>query len=123
MPDGATALPGPPDAGRAEALLRGQPALARLVALARERVQAREVWLIGSRARGDATPHSDWDILVVLDDEAAEDAAEPMRLWRLGRDAGLVADIVAERQSDLRAAGDVTTTLAYVAKREGVRLG
>lgn len=33
-----------------------------------------EVWLFGSRARGDARPDSDWDLYVVVDDGAEREA-------------------------------------------------
>lgn len=35
-----------------------------------------EVWLFGSRARGDHRPDSDWDVLVLVDNERVTDAME-----------------------------------------------
>lgn len=32
-----------------------------------------KVWLYGSRARGDARPYSDWDLLVLLDKDKIND--------------------------------------------------
>lgn len=116
----------PPDmrGGRsAAALLGSEPRLGKVVDLARERFRAREVWLFGSRARGDHGRDSDWDILIVVDDGTPDSAMNPARLWRVGRDAGLVADVVADRISDMRASEDVPTTIPYRVKREGVRLG
>jgi len=104
------------------ALLRREPRLERLVDLARARFMAREVWLFGSRARGDNRPDSDWDILIVVDDDTPDEALDPVRLWYVGRDAGLVADVIADRVSDLRACEDVVTTIPYEVKREGIRL-
>jgi predicted nucleotidyltransferase len=37
-----------------------------------ERYQPEQVWLFGSRARGDAEPGSDWDLLVVVPDSTAD---------------------------------------------------
>jgi predicted nucleotidyltransferase len=104
------------------ALLRREPRLERLVDLARARFMAREVWVFGSRARGDNRPDSDWDILIVVDDDTPDEALDPVRLWYVGRDAGLVADVIADRVSDLRACEDVVTTIPYEVKREGIRL-
>jgi predicted nucleotidyltransferase len=57
------------DRGRVLADLRRAVA-----ALAARRAGVREVWLFGSLARGDATPRSDADLLIVVD----EDARRPM---------------------------------------------
>jgi len=99
-----------------------EPRLARFVELARERFGALEVWLFGSRARGDHREDSDWDLMVVLGDEAPPSALHPVPLWQLGRDAGLIADVVADRASDLRGFGAIPTTLQHQVVREGVRL-
>lgn len=104
-------------------LVRTEPALARLVTLARERLRAKQVWLFGSRARGDARPDSDWDVFLVLPDEAADRDLDPVLAWRVGRDAGLAADVISEREGDVRAARDVPNTFAYVLRREGVLIG
>ncbi len=103
--------------------LEGEPRLTRLIKLARERLGARQVWLFGSRARGDHDPRSDWDILLMLPDDAPDSDLEPGKVWTIGRDAGLVADVIADREADVLAAVDVPNTLASVLKREGVRLG
>lgn len=107
---------------RAEALLQAQPALGVLVDLARKRLSAREVWLFGSRARGDNHPDSDWDVMVVLPDDAPDCDLDPVLAWRLGHDAGILADVLTERAADIAAASDVVNTLAYAVSREGVRI-
>jgi predicted nucleotidyltransferase len=37
------------------------------------RWRPKQVWLFGSRARGDSTPESDWDLFVVVDDNADDE--------------------------------------------------
>ena len=37
-----------------------------------------EIWLFGSRARGDAREHSDWDLLVIVPDDAPEQLLDPV---------------------------------------------
>lgn len=108
---------------QARTLLKSAPALRNLVQLARDRVGAKQIWLFGSRARGDACPGSDWDIFLVLPDDAPETDLDPATCWRIGRDAGLIADVVADRESDVKAAWNTVNTLAFVLPREGVRLG
>jgi predicted nucleotidyltransferase len=118
---GSVALPDSPDR-RAASLMHAEPSLRRLVDLARERLHARQVWLFGSRARGDARPDSDWDIWLILPNDAPDADLDPATTWRIGRDAGLIADVVADREEDVLAAVDVVNTLAFVVPREGIRL-
>jgi uncharacterized protein len=88
-----------------------------------QRIEARyhpeEVWLFGSRARGDARPTSDWDLLVVVSDSMDEDELDLMDAWRLQRDSGVHADVIPVRASDYRALVDTPNTLAYEVAREG----
>nr|WP_294508172.1 nucleotidyltransferase domain-containing protein [uncultured Rhodopila sp.] len=119
--DGSVVLPDAPDP-RAASLIRAEPSLRRLVDLARKRLRALQVWLFGSRARGDARPDSDWDIWLILPNDAPDADLDPATAWRIGRDAGLIADVVADREEDVLAAVDVVNTLAFVIPREGIRL-
>jgi len=81
-----------------------------------ERVQ-----LFGSRARGDASPDSDWDILVVVPEPSLV-AADPLVPWRLRRDSGVRADVVVYSSSEFEAERGVPNTLAYEAASAGVTL-
>jgi len=69
-----------------------------------------QVWLFGSRARGDSTPESDWDLFVVVDDGVADDELDPGVGRRLRRECG-----VREFQS-------TPNTLAYSVAKDGVLL-
>jgi predicted nucleotidyltransferase len=75
-----------------------------------ERIAARwqplQVWLFGSRARGQAGPSSD-DV-------------DPLVSWRLQKGSGVRADIVPCRASDFREDQDTPNTLAYEAVRNGI---
>jgi len=84
-----------------------------------EGMRAEEVWLFGSRARGDAGEGSDLDLLVVVP-ESGEPRHDRSRRARL-----LVADVpesmdvaVVTREEWRRQAG-VVNTLPYVASHEG----
>jgi len=87
----------------------------RLVASLRPRM----VWLFGSRARGDARPESDFDLLVVLPDGLPERAythaavAEPLVA------CGLAYDVVPCRWSDYRAERAAGDGIAAAATRDG----
>lgn len=81
-----------------------------------------EVWLFGSRARGDAGPRSDWDFIVLLDDESEESALDPVTAWKLQLGTGVSADVFPCRIGEFAEARDWPNTLAYVVAREGVRV-
>ena len=99
-----------------------EPNLVRFTQLAKAGVGAREVWLFGSRARGDSHPASDWDLLVVLDDDAPARYEDPGTLYQLGRTAGLVADVVSVRAWGAGGAGHGPPGLMYEVGREGIRV-
>jgi uncharacterized protein len=81
-----------------------------------------QVWLFGSRARGDAGPWSDWDLLVVVPDDTGDEQLDLLFLWRLKRGCGVPADVIACRATDFRDACDTVNTLSYVVVNEGVRI-
>jgi predicted nucleotidyltransferase len=58
---------------------------------------AARVILYGSRARGDAQPHSDWDILVLLDGpvEPHRTAAIRHRIFHLELEADIIVSAIA----------------------------
>lgn len=80
------------------------------------------VILFGSRARGDARPTSDWDLLVILDDAAPEELFDPEFCWAIQRRAvaGVHADIVPCKLSDFREARMVIDTISREAARDGL---
>jgi predicted nucleotidyltransferase len=107
---------------RAKLLRQREPRLRRFASLVRERIAPAQVWVFGSRARGDEQPDSDWDLLLVFDDAHADAAGDDRALWQLSREAGLVGDVVAVTVGDAFASRNVANTLMYAASREGVRV-
>ncbi|MBA3519763.1 MAG: nucleotidyltransferase domain-containing protein [Rhizobiales bacterium] len=99
------------------------PELAGLLAAVHEQLEPLEIWLFGSRARGTCGPDSDWDLLVVVPDDATPDVAEnPTLTWRIARDSGVPSTVLATRQSDLEDIWGQVNTLGYDLAREGIRL-
>jgi predicted nucleotidyltransferase len=94
------------------------PLLSRII----ERMRPLEVWLFGSRARGSARPGSDWDLLVVLPDDASEDELDLMRAWQAVRDLRIPADVYPVRKSEFEEARDHAGTLARSVVGEGRRV-
>ena len=74
------------------------------------------IFLFGSRARGEARPESDFDLLLVMPDERPLDwfsAAAPIA------GSGIAADVTTCRLSNFEAQRTVSGTLAHAADRDG----
>ncbi len=88
-----------------------------------ERIRAvynpRQLWLFGSRARGDAREDSDWDFLAVVDDATPDRLFDPTVMWRLLHLEHYRADVVVLPRSEFLEDVDTPNTLAYPVKREG----
>jgi uncharacterized protein len=93
-----------------------------LVSMVRERLRPSEIWLFGSRARGTAGRDSDWDLLAVLDDNAAAELSDPVLAWRISRESNVRSTVLTTRRSDLEEIWGLPNTLGYDLAREGVRL-
>jgi predicted nucleotidyltransferase len=105
-----------------EELAVAEPRLAALVTSCKSDLQATEVWLFGSRARGEARPGSDWDILAVIPDDAPPSVDKTSNIWKVKRRSGVCADLLTVRMSDFIEARDTVNTLSHAVVREGVRL-
>lgn len=90
--------------------------------MVRERLRPSEIWLFGSRARGTAGRDSDWDLLAVLDDNAAAELSDPVLAWRISRESNVRSTVLTTRRSDLEEIWGLPNTLGYDLAREGVRL-
>lgn len=96
--------------------------LAPLLALLYARWNPIEVWLFGSRARGDASSRSDWDLFVLVPDDASDATFDPLAAWRLRKESAVRVDIVPCRAADFREDRGTHNTLAYEVATEGVRI-
>lgn len=77
-----------------------------------------ELILFGSHARGDASPHSDLDFLVI--EPAVEDVVEETyRLRRTMADLDVFADVVLVSDAEVEVWGDVYGTVINAALSEG----
>ena len=98
------------------------PELATLLARITETCDPIDIILYGSRARGDATDQSDWDLKVVVPDETADKFFSPMFGWRLQEGSGVYADVSCVRISDFRADLNVPNSAASHIVDDGVVL-
>ncbi len=78
------------------------------------------VVLFGSRARGDAGSDSDWDLLVVVDDDTPPERLRLRYAYEAITGTGIAADVVPVRESRFRERSRVVNTLSSWAAEEGV---
>ncbi len=62
-----------------------------------------EVRLFGSRSEGSAAPDSDFDLVVVLDDDAPDEQLDPDVIYRPLVGSGIGCDVIACRREDFDA--------------------
>ena len=78
----------------------------------------RRIILFGSRARGDASADSDYDLVVVLDDETPDGNVTWRRRYQARR--GFSADIVPCRETTLTERARAVGSFAHTVVTEGV---
>jgi uncharacterized protein len=93
-----------------------QPLIARIV----ERYHPDQVWLYGSRARGDARVDSDWDLFIVAPDATEERDLSPAVAAELRRGLGIYADLIPCRASEFREDCTVVNTLCNEVVCDGI---
>ena len=94
-----------------------------LLARIKERYQPMQIWLFGSRAKGSAAPSSDWDLFVVLPDDAPETLYDSRLAYEIQKDLkGVYADIIPCPVSNAREDWNVVNSLPHEISRHGVLL-
>lgn len=78
------------------------------------------VILLGSRARGEAEPDSDYDLLVVLPDDAPREKRSLRAAWEARRGWPGPVDVIPCGRSWFERKRDVVGSLAETAAHEGV---
>ena len=80
----------------------------------------RRIVLFGSRARGEAGPDSDIDLLVILDDDAPADRLTLRAGWESRRGYDRPADVIPVRDAVYHRRARIAGTLAYEAEIDGI---
>lgn len=99
-----------------------QLALAEVVARLREALDPREIWLFGSRARGDARPDSDFDLLVVAKPDGCFGSDDYELADRPLRGTGVGCDIIPCSADDFDEGRDLPTSLVARVVEEGQKI-
>lgn len=95
---------------------------ARFAEIVRRLVEAyrpERIYLFGSTARGDAGPDSDYDLLVVVPDDAAPEGRDCDLGYRVLRGTGASVDVIVWTRSAFERRKHVVTSLPATVLREG----
>jgi predicted nucleotidyltransferase len=93
--------------------------LERVVARVVRAMAPEAIYLFGSRARGEATADSDYDLLVVVSDDAPIEQRSLSATGEIPRDPGVSLDIVPCRRSVFERRRNDIGTVSYLATHEG----
>lgn len=96
--------------------------LAEIVRRLVEAYEPERVYLFGSAARGDAGPDSDYDLLLVVPDDAPPERRDARRAYEVLWGVGVAKDVLVWRRSDFDDRVPVVTSLPSTVLREGVLL-
>jgi excisionase family DNA binding protein len=78
------------------------------------------VYLFGSAARGEAGPNSDFDVLLVVPDDASQDRLRSRRAYEALWGLGAATDVLVMSRSAFEARAGVPTSLPATVLEEGV---
>lgn len=93
--------------------------LAEMVERLKDGLHPSRIYLFGSRARGEATPDSDYDLFVVVAQSDEPKYKRCQRAYSLLRGLGVSKDIVIFTQQEFDRGLDVPATLPSTVLREG----
>jgi DNA polymerase sigma len=98
--------------------------LDRFKELLQRRLPLHKMILFGSRARGDADPDSDMDVLVVVEDSAGDQAQDIVSdcAWEAGFEHGIVVASIAFTRHDWEEGPERYSLLALAAEAEGIEV-
>jgi uncharacterized protein len=92
-----------------------------MVARIVDAIHPQQLWLFGSRARGDARDGSDWDFLAILADDAPEQDLDIGNVWQRLRDLRLErVELFTMTRNDFEEWKGSPGTLAQIVASSGV---
>ncbi len=98
------------------------PALAEVVRRLVEAYQPERIYLFGSVARGDAEPDSDYDLLVVVPDDAPPERRRSRLAYEVLRGTATAADVLVCTRSYFERRRSLKASLPGAVLREGMAL-
>jgi len=95
------------------------PTLAELLRRLEAAYKPERVYLLGSRACGEAGPGSDYDLLLLVPDDAPPERKRARLAYEVLRGTGVAADVIVWTRSDFDMRLSVVTSLPATVVREG----
>lgn len=95
------------------------PALAEIVRRLVEAYRPQRVYLFGSMARGESGPDSDYDILLVVPDDAPPERRRSRLAYEVLWDTGIAADVLVWTAGQFESRKCVPSSLPATVLREG----
>jgi hypothetical protein len=103
-------------------MLRRDPLLAEIVRRLRDVLQPDRIYLFGSRARGDASADSDYDLMVVVRDDMPAPMRRPGIAYKALRGTGAAADILVWTRGAFQSRLSLRASLPTTVVEEGMLL-
>jgi uncharacterized protein len=90
--------------------------------LVEQKLHVHQLFVFGSRARGDADPESDLDVLVVIDELETQEMSEYISdcAWEACFESGIVLTPVVYSQDEWENSPERSSFLALAVGREGI---
>jgi len=98
------------------------PVLQEIVRRLVEAYHPERIFLFGSRARGEAGPDSDYDILVVIPDDAPESLRSSHLAYEVLRGTGVATDVLIWRHAPFQQREQLKSSLPATVIEEGALL-
>lgn len=99
--------------------LEDDPVLAEIVRRLVEAYQPERIYLFGSRARGDAGPDSDYDLLVVVPDDAPPERRRSRLAYQVLWGVKAATDVLVWTATDFQQHLPLCTSLPFTVTNEG----
>ena len=103
-------------------ILANDRVLAELVRRLVEAFQPERIFLFGSKARGEAGPDSDYDLLVLVGDEAPPERRRSRLAYQALRGTRTAADVLVCSSKEFERRLHLAASLPAVVNREGILL-
>lgn len=100
-------------------MITSDPALVRIIRVLVTAYEPEQIFLFGSRARGDAGPDSDYDLLLVVPDHAPPERKRSKLAYRVLWGTGTAADVLVWTRSAFDSRVHLAASLPATVMREG----